>query len=431
MPYQPPIRWDIAEEHLDEAAFLRQLWEQSLYSPQYTLTEIAQGPEERMLAHLDALVVGGSRVAKQLLLPALRSDEPDTVFAAAFALLASEDGDFLREVLGALETNEAEQKAAVRRALELAPATGERLKAAAAQSGPIQHDLLLVLAYRRIDSGLRLDGPAASADATLRSRALRLAPLMPGRLETSTIEQALASSEPDIRAAALESGCILGVRGALSSVQSTVTSGGPGYGAAALLLGLSGEEGAVAALARGLTGGERQADSIFALGFTGRVSAVETLVPLLGDKKLAPLAAEAIAAISGLPIAKQFAKPSKPWTPEGKDEEKDAPFGPAADLPQPEPAAIAEWWRREGKKFDPRIRSFRGRPWSPDVLLKELESGPARRRAGLALDAAVRSTGAHCLVVDALTGRQREELSAARGARFQPSAYSSFRTSGR
>jgi uncharacterized protein (TIGR02270 family) len=431
MPYQPPIRWDIAEEHLDEAGFLHQLWEQSLHSPDYSLTEIAQGPEERMLAHLDALVVGGSRVAKKLLLPALRSDEPDTVFAAAFALLASEDGDFLGEVLQALESFEAKPRAAVRRALELAPVAVERLKAAAAASGPIQQDLLLVLAYRRIDSGLRLDGAAAASDTTLRSRALRLAPLLPGRLEASLLERALASSEPDIRSAALASGCILGVRGALSGVQSTVKSGGPGYGAAALLLGLSGEEGAVAALASGLTGDEQQADSIFALGFTGRVSAVEALLPLLGKKKLAPLAAEAIASITGLPIAKQFAKPPKPWSPESKDEEKDEPFGPRADLPKPEPLAIEEWWRHERQKFDPRLRYFRGRPWSPDVLLKELETGPSRRRAGLALDAAVRSSGAQCFVTDALTARQREELSAARGARFQPSAYSSFRTSAR
>ena len=64
MAFPSPIRWDIAKEHLDEAAFLRQLWEQSLCSPQYSLAEIAQGPEERMLAHLDALVLGGARVAR-------------------------------------------------------------------------------------------------------------------------------------------------------------------------------------------------------------------------------------------------------------------------------------------------------------------------------------------------------------------------------
>src|SRR5262249_14679432 len=96
--YEPPIRWDIVEEHLDEAAFLYQLWEQSLRSPKYTLREIAEGPEERMLAHLDGLVVGGSPVAKKLLIPSLESDEPGVVFAAAYALLASEDGDFLAPV---------------------------------------------------------------------------------------------------------------------------------------------------------------------------------------------------------------------------------------------------------------------------------------------------------------------------------------------
>ena len=429
MAYQPPIRWDILEEHLDEAAFLRQLWEQSLRSPDYSLREIAQGPEERMLAHLDALVIGGGRVAKKLLLPALKGDEPGKVFAAAFALLASEDGDFLGEVLRALEAAEAEPRAAVRRALELAPVAqlGERLKASATPSGAIQDEILLVLAYRRIDSGLRLDGLASSTDTAVRSRALRLAPLLPGRLGISLLEQGLASSEPEVRSAAIESGCILGAKGAFGTAQATVKGGGPGFGSAALLVGLSGEEGAVAALALGLTSAERQGASIFALGFTGRVPAIEALLPLLADKKIAPLAAEAIATITGLAIAKQFAKPPKPWNPDNKDTEKDEPFGPAGDLPKPDPVAIQEWWRREGQKFDRRVRYFRGRPWSPDILLKELETGPARHRAGLALDAAVRSSGAHCLVVDALTARQRDELAAARGARFQQSPYSGLR----
>jgi uncharacterized protein (TIGR02270 family) len=429
MGHQPAIRWDILEEHLDEAAFLRQLWEQSLRSPDYSLPEIAQGPEERMLAHLDALVIGGGRVAKKLLLPGLTGDEPGTVFAAAFALLASEDGDFLNEVLQALATNEPEQRAAVRRALELAPVAGlgERLKAAALSASALQPDLLLVLAYRRIDSGLRLDGLASSADTPVRSRALRLAPLLPGRLGTSVLEQGLASAEREVRSAALESGCILGAKGAFSNAQATVKGGGPGFGPAALLLGLSGEEGAVAALAPGLTRAEQRADSIFALGFTGRASAVDALLPLLEDTKIAPLAAEAIATITGLAIAKQFAKPPKPWNPDSKDTEKDEPFGPAADLPKPDPGAIQEWWRREGQKFDRRLRYFRGRPWSPDILLKELETGPARRRAALALDAAVRSSGAHCFVVDALAARQRGELAAARGGRFQQSPYSGLR----
>ncbi len=432
MAYQPPIRWDIVEEHLDEASFLRQLWEQALRSPDYALWEVAEGPEARMLAHLDGLVIGGGRVAEKLLLPALTDDEPGKVFASAFALVSSEDGDFLGEVLRALEASEAAHRAALRRALELAPVTqlGARLTATVVQGGAIQPDLLLVLAYRRIDSGLGLDALASSQDAMLRARAIRLAPLLPGRLGISVLDRALESSEPEVRSAALESGCILGVKGAFSAAQATVRDGGPGFGTAALLLGLSGEEGVVTALVPGLSDSTRQRDAIFALGFSGRLSAVDALVPLMEDKKLALLAGEAISCITGLVIAKQFAEPTKPWNPDQEDaEEPDEPFGAEADLPRPEPVAVREWWRREGQKLDRNIRYMRGQPWSPAVLMKELETGPARRRAGLALDAAVRSSGAHVLVVDALTRRQRDELAAARGGRFQQPPYSRLKAS--
>src|SRR5271166_6290087 len=124
-----PVRWDIVAEHLDEAGFLRQLWEEALWAHNFTLSEIASGPEERMLANLDGLVVGGSLVAETSLLPALAGADPGVVFAAAFALLASEDGDFLDPVLGAMQAAAAEPRSAFRRALALVPnpALGPRL----------------------------------------------------------------------------------------------------------------------------------------------------------------------------------------------------------------------------------------------------------------------------------------------------------------
>jgi uncharacterized protein (TIGR02270 family) len=426
------IRWDILEEHLDEAAFLRQMWEQSLRSPDYALWEIAEGPEARMLAHLDGLVIGGKRVAKKLLLPALKSDEPGKAFAAAFALLASEDGDFLGEVLLALEKSEADARSALRRALEVAPVgkLAERLTAAAAQPGALQGELLLVLAYRRIDTGLRLDALASSQDTSLRARSLRLASFLPGRLSAAILEQAFSATEPEVRAAALETGCILGAKGAFSAAQSIVKDGGPGFATAALILGLSGEEGTVAALAPTLNDSERQRASIFALGFSGRLSAVDLLLQLLEEDKVAPLAAEAISFITGLAIAKQFAGPPKRWDPDAKDEpDEEEDVGPEASLPRPDPATIREWWKREGQRLDRGIRHLRGKPWSTETILRELELGPAIRRAGLALDVAVRSSAAHQLMVDALSQRQREELVAAAGARLQQSAYSTLRTS--
>ena len=84
----PEPLWDIVEEHLDEAEFLWEQWEHALLAPNYTLDELADGPEARLLAHLDGLVVGGPEVARRLLIPTLDEDvEPTRVRAAALALL--------------------------------------------------------------------------------------------------------------------------------------------------------------------------------------------------------------------------------------------------------------------------------------------------------------------------------------------------------
>ena len=91
-PEPRPFTRDVAVEHLDEAAFCRTRLGAALGAPHYTAAEVEQGPEERLRAHLDALVLGGRPVAEQVLVPALDHEDPPIVFAAAWCLLASEDG---------------------------------------------------------------------------------------------------------------------------------------------------------------------------------------------------------------------------------------------------------------------------------------------------------------------------------------------------
>src|SRR5512143_1285821 len=81
------LMMDISEEHLDEASFLWVQWERALMAPDYDLEETAT-LEERLLAHLDGLVVGGAPVAEALLRPALDSEDPPRISAALWALLA-------------------------------------------------------------------------------------------------------------------------------------------------------------------------------------------------------------------------------------------------------------------------------------------------------------------------------------------------------
>jgi len=84
------ILFDILEEHIEEADFLWQQRANALASHDYTLDELAE-VEERLLAHLDGLVLG-EKAAWGLIEPKLMGGgEVGEVFAAAFVALDSGD----------------------------------------------------------------------------------------------------------------------------------------------------------------------------------------------------------------------------------------------------------------------------------------------------------------------------------------------------
>src|SRR6516225_874543 len=98
-----PFLMDVYEENLDEAAFLWRAWEAARVSATQTPADVAAGPEERLRAHLDELVLGGKEVAVNLLVPALGGDEIDRVAPATWALLEAEDADHLEDVLAVFQ----------------------------------------------------------------------------------------------------------------------------------------------------------------------------------------------------------------------------------------------------------------------------------------------------------------------------------------
>jgi hypothetical protein len=86
------VVWEVMEEHLGGAGYLWTRWRDERVAPDITLPQLA-AREARLLAHVDALVIGGAPVQEQLLLPALEQDDAERCFAAASALLWSEAGD--------------------------------------------------------------------------------------------------------------------------------------------------------------------------------------------------------------------------------------------------------------------------------------------------------------------------------------------------
>lgn len=418
---ETPIRWDILEEHLDEAGFLHMQWEHALVASDYTLVEVAEGPEARLLGHLDALVLGGPRVAEKLLRPALAGDDPSIGFAAAFAFAMGEPEPELAPVLEVLDAGEPPQRAAVERALGLAPRPDldRRLLAAlAALPSAARTALIGILAYRGVDPGEQLRALMEAPGFT--ARALQLGRWFPEQLDPGAVSRGLLSPESEVRAAALETGLILGERAAFSALEDTIHGHGPGWGHAALLWSLSGDNQAVAPLVTALENPELRRDALFALGFTGRPAAIESALPYLSDDKLGPLAAEVISAISGLAIVGTFARRKSPWTAEAfdEDDEEDA-LAHDTDLPRPKPKAVERWWGEARSRFDPAQRWIAGEPWSLQALLRAMEAGPMRRRAALAIELAVRTRGEIVLATDALSSRQWAESTAAQRAQVR------------
>src|SRR5690554_6744083 len=95
--------WDIQEEHLDEAEFLLEMWTHCVDSPRFTLATLAAGPEERLLARVVGLLVGGERVVEGLLLPVLAEPDDDEfrTAAATLAILQGAGLDACAQVLNA------------------------------------------------------------------------------------------------------------------------------------------------------------------------------------------------------------------------------------------------------------------------------------------------------------------------------------------
>ena len=416
-----PICWDIFEEHLSEATFLWTQWESALVAPNHTLDDLGEW-EERLLAHLDGLVLGGPPVAERLLDPALEADEPTRISAATFALVAEGEEGFA-PVLGVLEKGLIEQQAAIQRALEVVPREdlGPRLLPLLAKGEPaVQASVLDVLTFRRIDPGPALELLAGSEDPKLRAAALRAARVWPKHVDRARVQEALDAPEIAVRDAALETGAVLGMKAVWDRCQQIAAERAPGARLALVLLALGGEAKEREVL-RGLLGEPAlREDALWALGFTGRVEITDACIEFMRDEdeRFARLAGEAFSAITGLEIAGRYVfaansdESDEPAPATDSDLDEDLSPWPEDDLPLPDPGAIEYWWREARKGFRPDTNYLSGKPFEEATLREALAGAPMRRRHVLALALAIRSRGRYLLETRAPFSAQRRQLDA-------------------
>jgi uncharacterized protein (TIGR02270 family) len=413
------VLWDVVEEHLDEAAFLSGQWEAALVSPDLTLASVADGPEERLLAHVDGLLTAGAAARERVLEPALVDDDRERVFAAALALLESPGRERSALVAERLARAAPPSIAPCLRALELAHRPGierELLALAGGDAPRAAAPALEALAFRGVpvppEILLALGAPRAPPPL---ASAVIAAARWAGPKAIPLVERALGSPVVAVRDAAVETGLALGLRAAWTACRKVAQSMRPGSQRPLLALALGGDASDVETLARAAGVEELRPSALFALGFTGRVAAAEVSLTLMRDEKVARLAGEAFSAITGVAIAGELRAPEPAPTDEPvplEQEDLDANLvpGPEAALPLPAADAVEGWWKRSGKGFDPRVRYLGGRPWDAAAVQAALAGGSMRRRHALGLDLAVRSGGTYALQTRGWAAHQLRHL---------------------
>ena len=416
---------DIYEEHLDEAAFLWLQWERALLSPAHDLRETVE-LEERLLAHLDGLVLGGAPVARALLRPALESEEPPRISSALWALLAEPTDLELTELVTLLKTLPGELLGAAQRALELSgrEGIGEALLPLLKETdASLQALALEVFASRaEVPKGSVVEW-LQHADARVVVAALRGMHHRPQELDPRMLSSLLVEKRPGIAEAAIEAGLVAGLRTAWDECRKVV-GGRVGIGRLPMaLLALSGDDRDIQSLLECVGRAELRADALWALGFSGQIGAAEACLELMADESLA---GEAFSAITGLRLEEPYVAPrqdeEESLPPLEEDLAEDLEHRPESELRMPKREAVAAWWQDARKEFTRGTRYLRGRVFSIEGLLEELEQGPMRRRHVHALELAIRSRGACMLQTRAFSDRQRAGLEQARAMKTRLTA---------
>ena len=377
--FDPEPLWDIVEEHLDEAEFLWGKWEHSLVAPHYTLAEVVAGPEARLLAHIDALVVNGPKVAERLLVPTLHDQggEPTRIRAAALSLLNSPGDGGIDTVLTTFISQPA-LRPELARALECAD-PGPVLPRLQQQLDTRDDDLFSYLARVLTFHGASLTAvlPRLLASERIedRSLAVRLLPRAPAdRQQMRTLLKCLHSDDPGLRDEALACAALLDLPQAWTCARELADASDPSAGRALLLLALRADPADLPVLLASPAIEALRAAALWALGFLGTAAAIEAALPWLADEALGKLAGEVVTAVTGLDLERERLTRAAPSV-------EALEHRPEDNLPCPDPEGVTRWWQRSRGNFKGGQRFIAGRKSDTLAVLHALRDGPMRRRA--------------------------------------------------
>jgi uncharacterized protein (TIGR02270 family) len=413
------VLWPIVEEHLNEAEFLVEQFDRAFDSPLLTLARLAANIETRLLAHLDALLVGGPPVYERLCRPVLMEPDPEQPARIVAAALVAIQAGHLNWLWPALSHDDDTVRAAAVRAAGLSG--GAQLErwvieglSMTTHLPPKRRASLLAIASR-----LRLQPPVlvewlTCDDACVARAAAEAARHADPQRHLPAIEWLLEHSDERVREAALIAAWTWGSRRAPAACERwALDVDKPREQLMALYASMGGqaEHDRLTAL---LQRPSHRRAALFALGFSGSPTEVPRLLEYLDSKDpvVAKLAAQATSMITGFDVTHSAfvakageaprgmqlapahedpeARASLPSL-DGDDLEADLVPAPEDALPPPNVGAIRQFCK-ETRLAGPQ-RYIGGQPMRADVVLGYLEHAPLRRRHSLALALSIQNGG--------------------------------------
>jgi uncharacterized protein (TIGR02270 family) len=381
------------EEHLEDASFLYTQAKALRSDVELPWTRLADF-EERLEAHLDALMIGG-QLALETCERRAKEGDAGELFAAVSVFCRHEDARLLAETWRALDYKDAAKTRAVTDALkyELPDSWYPNITRAIELGDPRQVPLLAqVCGFRRAGGGEQLIRRTA-ADAVLSPAILWALSRVRDRehARTSLIEST-RHGDAAVRSEAYFGLLRTGGRDALRTCEGLAAD----EDWSQILLGLGGDRAAAGELRRRLEGGTATPETLLALGLLGDLTTVRSMTAVLDSEELGTPAAQALHWITGAPLFEEVFVPEeveeaglfdaelRAWR-EKKELPRRVdgqPFGTTVHLPVRDPEAWNTWLATNAARFNPEFRYRRGQPYSARTLLHCLldETVPNRLR---------------------------------------------------
>lgn len=437
------VLWDVVEEHLAESEFLVERLERACDSPTLTLKSLEKGLEARLLAHLDALILGGAPVYERLLEPLLDEPDPDGPAVLTAAGLVAVESGRAADLGPALGHDAPEVRAAAVNACSLAggPRFDDWVRARLGDVTKAEEraSLLSIAARRGLEPPPLVEWLQGDRPYLVRAAA-EAARYADPRRHLAVIEYLLEHDDAGVREAAMIVGLAWGSRRASVVCENLALAvDAPRPLSMAIYAALAGPA-QHERLAQKLADPRHRRATLFALGFCGSAAQLPTLLGHLSspDPTAAKIAAQAISTIVGVDLTDDafVAKPSTPAPPardvpaaqdpeaqrslpslEEDDLDADLVPAPEDDLPTPDVAAIRRFCELASSKLASGQRYLHGKPLSAGAIVHSLEHAPLRLRHVLALLLGIKTSGKTWIDTRTWSRIQRRQLGAGAGGR--------------